>query len=474
MSESRNKIRIMIVDDEKIITMHMDELLTSMGYDVVGIASSGEEAIEKAEKLLPDIILMDIIMSGVKNGIEAANEIKQKHDIPIIFLTAFADDKLVEKAKISEPYSYLIKPFQGQELKAAIEIAIYKKELDRKLKESEEKYRTLIEESRDGIGIIQDGILKYVNPALFEMLGNPIRTDNKPIASFMAEGYNEVARSIFSNNQNWGQNGINELIISRNDGSTVPVEVSLSKITFNGESATISVFRNITERKYAEDLFDCLVQEINESNQLMIPNIEEIILSSHDEKQTRQLKQVLNLLFENSNTIKKAYKLLQLINNSSVLKPIDIIDTLKHIVKLVVNQFPERIIDINTHIEGNVPEILADEFIEDILLLAFDASMGISRKSSIKLEVIIKKEQLNNQDFVVIRIENRCEGINDFEIEKILNYTKVPRKDIGSDIGLNVISTAFKRYSGHIDINDLVEGDNTKGIVFVLRLPAVE
>jgi YesN/AraC family two-component response regulator len=114
--------KVMIVDDEALVITQLEERLTLMGYDVVGSASSGIEAIEMARHLSPDIVLMDIVMPGSLDGIEASKIIKTELDIPTIFVTAYTDDKFVERAKSVEPFGYIVKPFQEREIKAAIEI----------------------------------------------------------------------------------------------------------------------------------------------------------------------------------------------------------------------------------------------------------------------------------------------------------------------------------------------------------------
>jgi len=133
----KNKNTIIVVDDEVIIAIGLEERLTEMGYDVVGVVHSGEEAVEKAMSLRPDLILMDIMLPGNLDGISAAKIVKARWDIPVVFLSAFSEDKIIEKAKQAEPYGFIIKPFQVRELKAAIEVALYKKDMEQRLKESE-------------------------------------------------------------------------------------------------------------------------------------------------------------------------------------------------------------------------------------------------------------------------------------------------------------------------------------------------
>jgi len=122
---------ILVVDDEAIITMQLEERLTAMGYRVAGMAASGEDAINKARSTLPDLVLMDIVMPGKMNGIEAAGIITKELDIPVVFVTSYADDTIIQKAKSVRPYGYIVKPFNELEIKAAIEVALFRKAAER-------------------------------------------------------------------------------------------------------------------------------------------------------------------------------------------------------------------------------------------------------------------------------------------------------------------------------------------------------
>jgi two-component system, response regulator PdtaR len=127
--------KILVVDDEAIITMQLEERLNAMGYTVAGMAASGEDAIEKARRLAPDLVLMDIVMPGKLNGIEAAKTIAEM-DIPVVFVTSYADDAIIEKAKQVGPYGYIVKPFNELEIKAAIEVALFRKTSEQELRKA--------------------------------------------------------------------------------------------------------------------------------------------------------------------------------------------------------------------------------------------------------------------------------------------------------------------------------------------------
>ena len=116
-----HKTKILIVEDDAVIATRLEERLTFMGCNVVGLAYSGEEGVEMARRLRPDIILMDIVMSGKRDGVDAAETIKKDLDIPVIFLTAYTNDEYIKRAKRTEPFGYIVKPFHEKEVRAAIE-----------------------------------------------------------------------------------------------------------------------------------------------------------------------------------------------------------------------------------------------------------------------------------------------------------------------------------------------------------------
>jgi PAS domain S-box-containing protein len=128
--------RILPVDDEFIIAARLQDMLISFGYDVPDLAGSAEEAIDMASRLKPDLILMDIVMPGSMDGIAAAEKIRTELDIPVVFLTAHADDEHISRAKLSDPLGYIIKPFEENQLKSAIALALHKNEVDKQLKEA--------------------------------------------------------------------------------------------------------------------------------------------------------------------------------------------------------------------------------------------------------------------------------------------------------------------------------------------------
>ena len=118
--------RILVVEDEAVIALRLQQRLSAMGYDVVGISYSGEDGLEKARSLRPDLILMDIDLPGNLDGVDIANIVKSELGIPMIFLTAFTKDQISDRTSLAEPHGYIVKPIRDRELKTAVEIALSK------------------------------------------------------------------------------------------------------------------------------------------------------------------------------------------------------------------------------------------------------------------------------------------------------------------------------------------------------------
>jgi PAS domain S-box-containing protein len=143
------KKKVLIVEDEIIVAMEIKSRLEDLDYDVVDVVSSGRKAVEKAGKKQPDVVLMDIRLKGDMDGVDAARQIHDRFNIPVVFLTAYSDNKTLNRARITKPYGYILKPFEGRELKSNIEIAIYKHKMENKVIESEKQLQKIIDSTSE-------------------------------------------------------------------------------------------------------------------------------------------------------------------------------------------------------------------------------------------------------------------------------------------------------------------------------------
>lgn len=140
-----SKTNILIVEDESIVAKDIQHSLKKLGYNVVDICAMGEDAVSVAEEKKPDLILMDIMLKGEMSGIDAAQIIRERLGIPVIFLTAYADESTLNKAKVTEAYGYIIKPFKEIDLHTAIEMAIYKHEKETEVRKERDFLYSIVE-----------------------------------------------------------------------------------------------------------------------------------------------------------------------------------------------------------------------------------------------------------------------------------------------------------------------------------------
>ncbi|MBI3511664.1 MAG: response regulator [Bacteroidetes bacterium] len=140
-----SKTNILIVEDESIVAKDIQMSLRKLGYNVVAICSNGEDAISAAEEHNPDLVLMDIMLKGDMSGIDAAEQIRSRCNVPIIYLTAYADESTLSKAKITEPYGYIIKPFKEIDLRTSIEMALYKHQKETDIRKERDFLYSIVE-----------------------------------------------------------------------------------------------------------------------------------------------------------------------------------------------------------------------------------------------------------------------------------------------------------------------------------------
>jgi PAS domain S-box-containing protein len=167
------RANILIVDDERIIGKDIELRLKKLGYRVAGMVSTGKKALEMIEaSTSPDLILMDVKLKGKIDGIETAEIIRNRFDIPMIYMTAYSDHATLERVKVTEPFGYILKPFNEKKLHSTIEMALYKHKTERKLRENEEWLSTTLRSIRDGV-ITTDiiGNITFINHVAEELTG---------------------------------------------------------------------------------------------------------------------------------------------------------------------------------------------------------------------------------------------------------------------------------------------------------------
>jgi len=253
--------RILIVEDEGIVAEEIRSRLKKLRYGVVAVVFSGEEAIKKAGETHPDLVLVDIRLRGDIDGVEAAQEIRARFDIPVVYVTAYADEDTLRRAKMAEPYGYILKPFEDKELRSSIEVALYKHNIERRLKESERWLATTLKSIGDAvIATNAKGRVLFMNPVAEALTG---WKHKDALGKHLTEVFNSVGeetRKVVENPvEKVIREGIvvglaNHVLIAR-DGTEIPIDDSAAPIRDDKRNITgvVLVFYDVRERKRAEE-----------------------------------------------------------------------------------------------------------------------------------------------------------------------------------------------------------------------------
>jgi diguanylate cyclase (GGDEF)-like protein/PAS domain S-box-containing protein len=246
--------RILVVEDESIVALDIKHHLENMGYLVVGLAASGELAIHIAEAEKPDLVLMDIRLKGKMDGIQAAEIMRNSWDLPVLFLTAFADEPTLRRAQVTDAFGYILKPFEEHELSINIEMALYKHKMESKLRNSESRLRTIFEAAQDGIFLVDaGGKFIDVNSAGCRMFGHSREVFLQSDMRLIAFPGDQVT-VLTNGHAPAGYGGSSkEYRMRHQNGSEVWVEMTLAPIHSDGQMQAIGVLRDITSRKRTLD-----------------------------------------------------------------------------------------------------------------------------------------------------------------------------------------------------------------------------
>ncbi|NQV79861.1 MAG: response regulator [Alphaproteobacteria bacterium] len=261
--------KIFVVEDESLIAMELQDRLGQLGYTVCGLAANGEAAVKGVNDAEPDLVLMDINMPGAFDGVTAAGRIRNSgNDIPVIFLTAYSDDETLQRALATEPFGYLLKPFDERELHTTIQAALYKHRMERSLREanyrivqSARQFEDLFEFGPDALVMTDlNGRISLLNRQTEEMFGRgrdaiigqqldalvpgalqDRHTGERP--HHMDAGDVRIAMDT-------NRAGLSAI---RHDGDAFPVEITLATIQTMGGKMMAAAIRDVTERRQLEE-----------------------------------------------------------------------------------------------------------------------------------------------------------------------------------------------------------------------------
>jgi PAS domain S-box-containing protein len=272
----RETRRILIVEDEAITALDLQNRLQRASYDVLSVATTGQEAIEQVADTCPDLVLMDIRLKGGMDGIAAAQAIRERFDVPIVYLTAHADGETVERAKLTEPQGYLVKPFGEEEVRTTIEIALHKHEMQKRLEESEAWLSTTLRSIGDAvIATDSGGRIKFVNPVAESLTGWKEEEALGQEATEVFVVVSRETRDLIENpitralRENITVHLTEEVSLLARDGTEIPIDDSAAPIRDHAGNVAgaVLVFRDITERRRTEQALHRYAADLRDRNE---------------------------------------------------------------------------------------------------------------------------------------------------------------------------------------------------------------
>jgi len=484
--------RILIVEDSGIIANRLENTLTTLGYDVLGAVPSGEEALQKVNEMPPDLVLMDIYLAGDINGIETVAQIQASFDIPVVYLTAYTDATLLQQAKITEPYGYLVKPIQDRELHATIGMALYKHEMEKKLKESEEWLSTTLRSIGDAV-ISTDAKtgVKFLNPVAQALTGwKEEDAVGKPLDEVFSIIKEETGERVESPATRVIREGVvvglaNRTVLIAKDGTRIQIADSGAPIKDNKGNTigVVLVFRDVTmQRKMEQELqknqrleslgilAGGIAHDFNNILTGIVGNLSLARIETEPDKISERLEEVEKASLQAANL---SQRLLTFSRGGAPIKEITSIATLiKHSAEFAL-------MGSSVRCEYSIPDNLWTAEVDrgqmnqvfNNLIINADQAMpegGILKVRAYNVTVSAEDAlPLEDGEYIKIEIEDEGVGISEEHRTKIF-YPYFTTKQKGSGLGLATTYSIIHRHDGYIT----VESELEVGTTFYIYLPA--
>jgi len=504
-----NQIKILVVEDEGIVAEDIFQSLENMGYKVPKVVSSGQEAIQKIPDLQPDIVLMDIVLRGTLNGIETSKRIKKQFDIPIIYLTAYADRDTLEKAKKTEPYGYLLKPFDDRELRITIEMAIYKHHMERVLREREAYFSTTLKSIIDGvITTNKAGRISFMNPVAEVLTGIPmVDAYDKPVNEILTFEKGKYGNRISPTFDKILQEGIylslveNVWLVNK-AGDRIPVENSGSPIK-DGRGEIIGaviVIQDITEKNRLDEEKERIRQELLQSQKMeavgklaggiahdfntlltAMQGFTDMALMRVDSSEPMhdELVQVKNA----AQSAAELTKQLLLFSQKHPLesKPLILNKPVEQLIKMLERLIGESIA-VQTELDPKLWTIMGDKSTLEQVLMNLAVNAREAMPSGGTLTIQTENAELDEiavaglegawaGQFVCLSVADTGTGIPSKIRHRIFEpFFTTKGSGKGTGLGLSVVYGIVKEHNGWLH----VYSELNKGTVFKIYIPAIE
>jgi PAS domain S-box-containing protein len=495
--------QILVVEDEGLVARDIQRSLVRWGYSVPAVVPSGEEAVEKAEELHPDLVLMDIRLKGTLSGIEAGERLRNRHDMPIVFLTAYADDAMLARAKDAEPFGYLVKPFEERELRATVEMALHKHRLESFLRDNEQWLASILEFIGDGV-IVTDaaGSIEVLNPAAERLTGFTCMAARgqglRDVFAVTREGSHQPFDPAAEAFRKGGTVELDtDVWLCRRDGRRLPIEGSVALLDDAGTFTGFAVaFRDVSRRRHAERqalawqkrhlqrqkrealarLAGGVASDFN--NMLtIITGYSDLLLAQATDEPTRSFLKEIGAAADRAATVARQ---LQAFSGGQLIMPValDLNDLLTRLEK-VFRRLGGDGVDMVFRLDPDLQPVRADPLqMEQVLLdLIVNACEAMDGRGLLNLQtsnVLVDEEQLQpdykvpSGSYVMLTLSHSGPPLDDEAREHLFEpYFTAVKGDRPPGPGLATVYGILKQSGGYIE----AVNEGTRSL-FRLYLPA--
>ncbi len=488
--------RILVVDDELIIAADLRQKLTRMGFAVIKTVVSGTDAIRCVEDQRPDLVLMDIRLQGEMDGVEAAAIIRARFDIPVIFMTAYPTDDVLERAKVTEPYGYILKPFETRELQSCIKIALYKHQMERRLKEKEEYLSITLQAIGDGvIAINMEGTVTLINKAAETLTGwAEIDALGKPFSIIFKAFYEEsrvpIPNPLDSINRAHGVAQIPQAaILVSKAGTEYAVANSCAPIHDRAGRIVgiVIVFRDITEIRHLEhaktQFFNAISHELRTPLTPILGYVDMMLNVELSEAQRRQfLNSIMQAVLRESELVNELITVARLEYETETcrLQEVDAAVLMNDLIEssraFIARMVSARDLDSNqityqTKIDAYLSGVMLNLDRRKIQQ-AVENLISNAIKFSTPNQIWIELRATLHSSFVEIAVQDTGRGIPRIETERIFKpfyQIRSGENDISDGIGqgLPIVKRYLELHGGSVNVESTVGAGST----FKLLLP---
>ena len=493
--------RILVVEDDRVVARDIKQQLTRMGYDVVGVTALGEQACALAIETQADLVLMDIRLEGTIDGIEAAQRIRQTCQIPVVFLTAYADDETLKRAKLTEPFGYLLKPFEDSQLRTVVEMGLYKHAAEHKLRDSERKYAATLASIGDAVIATDEQYgVSYMNQvaetltgwSMDEAKGLPLDQVFRIIDEDTREAVVGTADRVLQFGHLTGMT--HRSVLLAKDGVEWPIDESISPIIDDRGKVdgVVLVFRELTERLAIEkalrdaqadlaqmarfttmgELAASIAHEINQPLSAIVTNAGAgLNFLRRDAPDIDETREVLQCILSDGTRAAGVIRGLQTLARKARphLVAMDIHQTIREVLTLIRTEMKRRSVRLLPEAFPGARWVLGDRIlVQQVLLNLINnaiESMDTVEVGSRWIRLSIPDSA--PRDVAIAVADNGC-GLPPNMDDRIFEpfYSTKPQ---GMGMGLSICRSIIEAHEGRLWVTPSREGQGTE---FIFSLPA--